>query len=121
MHSPEQHLPCPACACFVKAGEQDCPHCGASMGSEDSSLPVLSTTAAALMLGLAATGCIGAGDGGDAVALYGVPDTGYVDNDGDGWSVRDGDCDDEDETIHPEAEETPGDEIDSNCNDDDDT
>ena len=37
-----------------------------------------------------------------------------------GW-VEDGtDCDDSDPNIHPEAEETPGDGVDSNCNDLDD-
>jgi hypothetical protein len=122
MNTPEQHLPCPSCACFVKQSESVCPHCGADCAlSRGSALPSLSPAAAALMVGLAATGCIGTGDGGDAVALYGVPDTGYVDNDGDGYSVRDGDCDDDDDAIHPEAEETAGDGIDSNCNDEDDT
>lgn len=43
------------------------------------------------------------------------------DADGDGWTVAAGDCDDDDETIHPDATETPGDEIDSNCDDADDT
>ena len=41
--------------------------------------------------------------------------------DGDGWTPINGDCDDTDPEIHPEAKETPGDGIDSNCNDDDDT
>jgi len=51
-------------------------------------------------------------------ALYGIEETG--DYDGDGW-FADEDCNDEDATIHPEAEETPDDGIDSNCNDDDNT
>ena len=64
----------------------------------------------------------------------------HLDNDGDGFGestvvewvcpgeavqenwVEDGtDCNDEDANIHPEAEETAGDGVDSNCNDDDDT
>ena len=53
---------------------------------------------------------------------YGVPDTGmYTDNDGDGYSEADGDCDDDNASIHPGAEETPGDGIDSNCDGNDDT
>jgi len=50
-------------------------------------------------------------------ALYGVPN---VDNDGDGYEM-DVDCNDDDPDIHPDAEEIPGDGIDSNCNNDDDT
>jgi hypothetical protein len=40
--------------------------------------------------------------------------TGCEDVDGDGWTVQDGDCDDSDETIHPEAEEGC-DGIDTDC------
>lgn len=115
MNTPTAHRPCPECACFVR-DEATCPHCGHRLRAGSA----LSPTAAALMLGLAATGCIGAGDSGDAVALYGVADTGSVDNDGDGWTARE-DCDDDDADIHPEAEETAGDEVDSNCDGEDDT
>ena len=53
---------------------------------------------------------------------YGVPDTGmFTDYDGDGYSEADGDCDDDNASIHPGAEETPGDGIDSNCDGNDDT
>ena len=54
---------------------------------------------------------------------YGMPaDTAWFeDNDGDGFSEDEGDCNDEDQTIHPEAEETPGDGVDSNCDGNDDT
>jgi len=40
---------------------------------------------------------------------------GCVDNDTDGWTQCDGDCDDTDSTIHPGAAETCDDGIDSNC------
>ena len=37
------------------------------------------------------------------------------DNDGDGFTVADGDCNDNDATIHPGAEEVCGDGIDQDC------
>ena len=42
-----------------------------------------------------------------------------VDNDGDGFTPNEGDCDDEDETVNPDAEEIPGDGIDNDCTDGD--
>lgn len=58
------------------------------------------------------------------VALYGVEvtdDTSSTDSDGDGWTVAAGDCEDGNAAIHPEAEETAGDDVDSNCDGADDT
>ena len=52
------------------------------------------------------------------MALYGVP---FTDNDNDGWSQEDGDCDDDNADVNPSAEETPGDGVDSNCDGEDDT
>jgi hypothetical protein len=62
---------------------------------------------------------------GRTVALYGAAetdkfDTAAADADDDGWDVEE-DCDDLDATRHPEAEETAGDGVDSNCDGEDDT
>ncbi|MES2642132.1 MAG: MopE-related protein [Myxococcota bacterium] len=108
--------PCPSCACHVATDAGACPHCGASIPvtARDFRLP-----AAALLMGLALTACTFP----QPQAKYGIAinDTSEAfDGDGDGYVLAD-DCDDEDDTIHPDAEETPGDEIDSNCNEDDDT
>ena len=56
-----------------------------------------------------------------AMALYGVPDTASWDNDGDGYTPDDGDCNDQDPAMNPGATETPGDGVDSNCDGEDDT
>lgn len=85
-----------------------CPSCGAPSGRKGA------TVAAAVLLGLG-VGCNGGMD--TAVALYGVP---AVDADNDGFFEGE-DCDDGDPDINPDAPETAGDGIDSNCNDDDDT
>ena len=53
--------------------------------------------------------------------MYGVPDTASWDNDGDGYTPEDGDCDDNNADVNPGAEETPGDGVDSNCDGEDDT
>ena len=102
---------CSSCHCHMRAHELTCPHCGAR------ALPGVRASAA-ILLGLALGGCPGTDK--DAVALYGVEVT-ITDDDEDGWSVEDGDCDDTDDTIHPEATETAGDGIDSNCDGEDDT
>ena len=42
-------------------------------------------------------------------------DWGAADQDGDGYSIDDGDCNDDDPEIHPGATEDCGDELDNDC------
>lgn len=94
--------PCHHCGTLTPLAA--CPSCGTRVSSR---LP-----AAWLALGLTlAPGCQ------KSVALYGVP---VSDFDGDGY-YDDVDCDDEDPTVHPDAEETPDDGVDSNCDGEDNT
>ncbi len=95
---------CTRCSAPVKA-HTACPSCGHTASKRGS---VAVPMAAALLLGLVA--CEG-NPTETAVALYGVAIT---DNDGDGYS-EDVDCDDNDATRHPDAVETAGDGIDSDC------
>lgn len=68
-------------------------------------------------MGLALTGCVFP----TPQPKYGVAiDSSFVDTDEDGYAA-DEDCNDDDATIHPGAVETPGDGVDSNCDDADDT
>src|SRR6187200_707628 len=106
--------PCAACGCHHREAEA-CPHCGSS--------PV-GRTAAAALLGLGLIGLPA------CVSMYGLEvtdkhrgdtaDTAVVDLDRDGWGA-DEDCAPDDPSIHPEAEETPGDGVDSDCDGADDT
>jgi hypothetical protein len=107
-------IQCMQCHQHLFPIEVTCPHCGAVVhhGTDNAIRP----STAALLLGLMLGGC---DDGDEGTELmYGVPMT---DNDGDGWAMEDGDCDDSDESINPGAEETPGDGVDSNCDGFDDT
>ena len=104
---------CPTCSNPVILG-RPCPECGAAART-----PQLSPVALLLGLGFAAAGC-----GGETKALYGVVVSDSLanatDDDGDGYDSL-VDCDDSDAAIHPDAEETAGDGVDSNCDGADDT
>ena len=109
--------PCTACGAHHRLDEAACPHCGHAAPTRGARPGLRS--GAALLLALTAGGC----DFGRDVALYGanVVDTGgHEDEDGDGYEAS-VDCDDSDEAVHPDAEETPGDGVDSNCDGQDDT
>ncbi len=107
---------CSSCGCMVKSSPCTCPHCGASLCS--SKLP---RAAAAVLMGLAlaqAEGCFGQ-------PKYGMPESlidseQAVDGDQDGFDAT-LDCNDADAGINPDATETPGDGVDSNCDGQDDT
>jgi len=104
--------PCIRCAAPVPENSLGCPNCGAAVEQTEV------RDAAMVLMGLSLAGCsLFSND------LYGIviSDTAYIDNDGDGYAEEDGDCDDDDPDIHPDAEETAGDGIDSNCDGEDDT
>lgn len=130
-------VPCAACSELVFQGSCTCPHCGARH-------PCASRAAsrAAILLGLALAGCgahshdssggddTSTGDDGSGSTIEsqgdysgGITDS-DVDGDNDGYASTDrggDDCDDDNPDIHPGATETPGDDVDSNCDGADDT
>ena len=113
-------LACPHCATHMFAHGKKCPNCGRAnpaLGGQ------IQRTAGAALLGLALSAVVpGCNDGNNLSDDLTQPEYGvaFIDDDEDGWSAPE-DCDDGDENIHPEAEETPGDGVDSNCDGDDDT
>lgn len=102
---------CPCCSCYYRVEDGACPHCGSACAAKRRSRAAL-----LLSLGLGAGGCL-------AQDLYGIARTDKVDvadADGDGW-LSDEDCDDDDPEVYPDAPETAGDGVDSNCDGEDDT
>ena len=75
---------------------------------------------AAALLGLVLSGCIG-DKSPDVQPPYGIQDTRDIndsnarDRDGDGFTVGDGDCNDEDPAVHPGAADAAGDGLDTDC------
>lgn len=105
--------PCPRCGCHLRADSPGCPHCGQPAPSPSAH------RAAVTLLALTLAGCNGDKDDTDPPdqALYGDV---AMDIDGDGYDES-VDCDETNIDIHPDATETPGDGVDSNCNGEDDT
>lgn len=104
--------PCASCGAHVREGTCACPHCGGSACRSGLSK-------SAILLGFAlVAGCDKVDtDTGDPQAEYGVA---IVDADEDGYDAG-SDCNDDDATIHPDADETPGDGVDSDCDGEDDS
>ncbi len=114
---PPSLVACPACTELVVEGSCVCPHCAFKHPCHARRL---SRAAALLGLGMISAGCDGPAVQSDYSAAW-TETAVETDEDNDGWSEEDGDCDDDNADIHPEAEETPGDGVDSNCDDEDDT
>jgi hypothetical protein len=130
--------PCAACGQHVQRAALACPHCGASLGGK------LSRSAAAVVMGLTLLGADDPGQAPEppppeedpapiiAEAIYGVSATftrrrlhlrdkppadlnSEADDDNDGVTPKDGDCDDTDDAVLPGAKERRFDGVDSDC------
>ena len=105
---------CPSCGTHNRDGACACLGCGAKLGTCRTAHP------AAALLGFVLGGCVGTEKIPDAQPPYGLPDTESVsDQDGDGFSVRQGDCNDQDASVFPGAEDPVGDGLDTDCDNED--
>ena len=103
--------PCPRCGSYARAG-RPCPFCGAESGVARS----LRLPAAALLM---LNGCFLKSE---EQALYGAPitvDDSAEDGDGDGFSPARGDCNDDDASVFPGADDPVGDGLDTDCDNED--
>ena len=108
----ERMKPCASCGTHVREGTCACPHCGSSACRSG-------VSKVGVLLGFALlAGCTKEDTDDTAVqAEYGVA---IIDVDADGYDSG-VDCDDDDPAVHPGADETVGDDVDSNCDGEDDT
>lgn len=115
--------PCPACAEMVYTNTCVCPHCGEAKVCRSRAVP---QSAALLGIALAGSGCFATGssdytaapdsgwyDDDDDTSSEGAPE--HRDQDGDGLTPAQGDCDDTLSTVNPFATDQAFDDVDSDC------
>jgi hypothetical protein len=106
--------PCPSCDRHIRTTEKECPHCGNDLRS---ALIKWRNAAAAGAASMVLAACYGGAGTYDSGELYdSVDDTSLIDNDSDGHFASE-DCNDEDASINPDADEVCDDEVDNDCDD----